>query len=168
MAAEKTWPRTIISCLVALTIGMAAQAPPPSPGSKTGNPTPGTPQPDPPNLANRITLTGCVQRTAENGAEKAGGSTDPNTPSDARFVLTKAERKNTVPAGTGASPVAAASRSRCFQAQPSPGGRGERWVRELDRRKRAAVTRVTAYGGPIIPGVQGRLVPVTGVDSTSA
>ncbi len=115
MAAEKTWPRTIISCLVALTIGMAAQAPPPSPGSKTGNPTPGTPQPDPPNLANRITLTGCVQRTAENGAEKAGGSTDPNTPSDARFVLTKAERKNTVPAGTGTSSVAAASRSRTYR-----------------------------------------------------
>ena len=106
---------TTVFCLVALTIGMAAQAPPPSPGQKTGNPTPGTPQPDPPILADRITLTGCVQRTAEKGSEKAGGNTDPNTPSDSRFVLTKAERKNTVPAGTGASPVAAASRSRTYR-----------------------------------------------------
>jgi len=33
----------------------------------TGNPTPGTPQPDPPNLADRITLTGCVRWAAPDG-----------------------------------------------------------------------------------------------------
>ena len=81
-------------------------SPPPTvpPGLKTGNPTPGTPQPDPPNLANRITLVGCVQnadRAGLPGAESKGPSRDPNTPSDAQFVLTRTERKRNVPPGTG-------------------------------------------------------------------
>src|SRR3989442_15016708 len=85
------------------------QPPPLPPGSKTGNPTPGTPQPDPPNLAHRITLVGCVQKADSKTspglprAESRGTSNDPNTPSDARFVLARAERKEIVPPGTGTS-----------------------------------------------------------------
>ena len=76
----------------------------------TGNPTPGTAQPDPPNLANQVTVTGCVQlmtRRAEasasakasadqSGSAKASAdksaSADPNTPSNSRFELVKVER----------------------------------------------------------------------------
>jgi hypothetical protein len=79
-------------------------------GLKTGNPTPGTPQPDPPNLASRITLTGCVQR-ASTAAAGSGAAHDPGAPSDSRFVLTKVERKNVVPDGTPAPAAAPASRS---------------------------------------------------------
>ena len=54
-----------------------------------GNPTPGTAQPDPPNLADRITLTGCVQAAPGRSAS----AVDENTPSDTRFILTNAERR---------------------------------------------------------------------------
>src|SRR5438552_17911011 len=55
----------ILVALVAMSaVGLAAQqAPPPPAGLKTGNPTPGTPQPEPPNLALRLTLAGCAQAT---------------------------------------------------------------------------------------------------------
>lgn len=97
------------------------QPPPLPPGSKTGNPTPGTPQPDPPNLADRITVVGCVQTAANKAApglpraESRGPSNDPNTPSDARFVLARAERKSIVPPGTGTSSVAASVTSSTFR-----------------------------------------------------
>src|SRR5262245_56996831 len=51
-----------------------------------GNPTPGTPQPDPPNVAERITATGCVQL-----AKDAPKVADGNTVMDTRYVLTNAE-----------------------------------------------------------------------------
>lgn len=51
-----------------------------------GNPTPGTPQPEPPNVAERITVTGCVQLVKD--APKAA---DGNTVMDTRYVLTAAE-----------------------------------------------------------------------------
>jgi hypothetical protein len=89
---------------VLLAIGLSAQQRPP--GSKTGNPTPGTPQPDPPNLADRVTVTGCVQSAPQTSTQKDG---DPNEPTDTRFVLNKAERKNVVPPDTGASSAAAAA-----------------------------------------------------------
>jgi hypothetical protein len=72
----------------------------------TGNPTPGTIQPDPPNLADRVTFVGCLQavgRRAEASASAA--SADPNAPTNARYELTKAERVDRVPPGTGGSPV---------------------------------------------------------------
>jgi hypothetical protein len=95
--------------LAALTAGAAAQS-----GGKPskGNPTPGTPQPDPPNLADRITLTGCVQ-----GAPSRTGTTGPNTPSSARFVLTSAEREKTVPAGTGGSDLTVKTSSRTYRLE---------------------------------------------------
>jgi hypothetical protein len=98
----------ILALVAALTAGAAAQV-----GGKpaTGNPTPGTPQPEPPNLNDRITLTGCVRAVpARAGAE----ASDPNTPSDARFELVNAERRNIVPAGTGGSALATSTVSRTF------------------------------------------------------
>jgi len=51
-----------------------------------GNPTPGTPQPEPPNVSERITVTGCVQL-----AKDAPKAADGNTVIDTRYVLTTAE-----------------------------------------------------------------------------
>ncbi|HET9830781.1 MAG TPA: hypothetical protein VFP91_03705 [Vicinamibacterales bacterium] len=68
----------------ALAILLAAQI-----GGKPvngGNPTPGTPQPDPPNVAERITATGCVQLVKD--APKVA---DGNTVMDTRYVLTNAD-----------------------------------------------------------------------------
>ena len=108
-----TTPWRALTVLVATwTIGFAAQQPP---GSKTGNPTPGTPQPEPPNLADRITLTGCVQAAGEETAGRPAAATDPNSPSDSRFVLMKAERKNVVPPDTGTSLAAASAASRTYR-----------------------------------------------------
>ena len=92
---------------------------------RTGSPTPGTPQPDPPNLADRVTLTGCVQLVAQDGKGQQTAATDPNAPSDSRFVLTNAERQNVVPPGTGGSPLAAKTSSPTYrldaiEAQLSP------------------------------------------------
>jgi len=70
-----------------------------------GNPTPGTEQPDPPNLADRITLTGCLQTASVRRGGALDPPTDANTPSDARFVLANAERIDRVPAGAGGSPA---------------------------------------------------------------
>ncbi len=79
----------------ALTASLTAQGErPPAEGirvpfggtSVTGNPTPGTPQPDPPNLVDRITVVGCVQKAP---ATSAGEQFDPNTPTDSRFGTRK-------------------------------------------------------------------------------
>ena len=51
-----------------------------------GNPTPGTPQPEPPNVADRVTVTGCVQLDAKKDGKAA--AVDGNTLTDARYVLT--------------------------------------------------------------------------------
>ena len=95
--------------VVALTSGAAAQG-----GGKParGNPTPGTKQPDPPNLADRITLTGCVQATPSRSE-----TVDPNTPGSGRFLLTNAERQKVVPAGTGGSALTAKVSSRIYRLE---------------------------------------------------
>jgi hypothetical protein len=56
-----------------------------------GNPTPGTPQPEPPNVADRIVVTGCVQL-----AKDAPKSTDGNAVMDSRYVLTTADDQGKV------------------------------------------------------------------------
>ena len=89
-----------VSLTMCATAFSAAQAPPPL---LRGNPTPGTPQPEPPNAADRVTFTGCVVR-----AEGAAATFDANTPSDTRYLLTGAKREKRVPPGTGTSPAAAA------------------------------------------------------------
>jgi hypothetical protein len=73
----------------------------------TGNPTPGVAQPEPPNLADRVTFTGCLQ-PVNRRADPSGSATasaDLSAPSNSRFELTKAERVDRVPAGTGGSPA---------------------------------------------------------------
>lgn len=94
--------------LAASTLTSAAQI-----GGKLvvgGNPTPGTEQPQPPNLADRIAVTGCLQP-----APKTTDATDANTPSDTRFVLANAERIDRVPAGTGGSPATESLSSRSYR-----------------------------------------------------
>ena len=87
----------LVALITVATMAAAAQV-----GGKlvSGNPTPGTEQPAPPNLADRITLTGCL-RPAPKNTQTEGP--DANAPSDARFVLANAERVNRVPPGTGGS-----------------------------------------------------------------
>jgi hypothetical protein len=70
----------VIVC-VGLSAMMSAQI-----GGKpaTGNPTPGTEQPAPPNVADRVTFVGCLQPVA-----RAATLTDSNAPSNSRFELTK-------------------------------------------------------------------------------
>jgi hypothetical protein len=76
-----------LAAVVACTSIAAAQG-----GGKpaTGNPTPGTEQPAPPNVADRVTFVGCLQPVA-----RAATTADPNTPSDSRFELTKATSADT-------------------------------------------------------------------------
>jgi hypothetical protein len=80
-----------------------------------GNPTPGTPQPEPPNLADRITLSGCLQLAP--GRSGRGTPPDANDPSDARFVLTGAARVARVPPGTGGSEVTAGPIARTHRLE---------------------------------------------------
>jgi hypothetical protein len=89
------------------------------------SPTPGTPQPASPNLADRVTLTGCVRIVAQVGSGSPTAATDPNTPSDARYALVNAERQKIVPAGTGGSALATKAsggtyRLEAIDAQLSP------------------------------------------------
>jgi hypothetical protein len=53
-----------------------------------GNPTPGTPQPDPPNVVDRITVTGCVQLTKDPPKVSDG-----NVVLDSRYVLITADER---------------------------------------------------------------------------
>ena len=105
---------TAIAVIVVLSANLSAQG-----GGKpaTGNPTPGTAQPDPPNLADRVTLVGCLQpvtRRAE--ASASAESADPQEPSNARYELTKAERLDRIPPGTGGSPATNVS-SRSYRLE---------------------------------------------------
>jgi len=98
MSRPVVWVGVLVALVAASTIMASAQV-----GGKPvigGNPTPGTAQPDPPNLSDRITLSGCLQR-APKGANAAVA--DANTPSDARFMLSSAARVDKVPDGTGGS-----------------------------------------------------------------
>ena len=78
-----------------------------------GNPTPGTAQPDPPNLADRITLTGCLQPAKEAVNTKP----DANTPVDTRYVLTSAQRVDRLPPSTGGSELAKKTNSRTYRLE---------------------------------------------------
>ena len=85
----------VVIAIVALAAVVWAQG-----GGKpvTGNPTPGTEQPSPPNVADRVTVTGCVQPVAgraeastfAKATADGSASADSNTPSNSRFELTKA------------------------------------------------------------------------------
>jgi hypothetical protein len=106
----RAWFGGVLVLAAILSAGAAAQV-----GGKPakGNPTPGTTQPEPPNLADRITLTGCVQLAPGRSA----AAVDSNTPSDSRFALTNAVRQKTVPPGTGGSAVAEGSENRTYRLE---------------------------------------------------
>lgn len=105
------WGGAVLALIVAAAGGASAQA-----GGKpmTGNPTPGTEQPAPPDLSNRVTLSGCLQ-AAPTGGRTAGS--DPNELTDSRFVLANATRVNRVPAGTGSAVPASRAISRTYRLQ---------------------------------------------------
>jgi hypothetical protein len=112
--------------LTALSFAVQAQQPPaapaapqrpaqpPPPTFKTGNPTPGTPQPDPPNLADRITVSGCLQLAAGAGPAPASAAT---TPASNRFVLKDAKKDGRVPPATGTSAAAAAAAAATYRLE---------------------------------------------------
>jgi len=79
-----------------------------------GNPTPGTAQPEPPNLADRVTLTGCLQPSPKSDGDSRP---DSNTPVDTRYVLTSAQRVNRLPPGTGGSELAKQANSRTYRLE---------------------------------------------------
>jgi hypothetical protein len=110
--------RTFRACVwtLAITAALTARAGAQIGGKPVngGNPTPGTPQPDPPNLADRVTVTGCL-RLASSGGATASGAVDGNTVINSRFELTGAERQNNLPADTGGSPAATAAASRTYR-----------------------------------------------------
>jgi hypothetical protein len=97
----------LVVVALAMASGAAAQI-----GGKPiagGNPTPGTPQPDPPNLADRITLTGCLDVT------KVAPVVDGNTVTDAKFQLTAAERVDRVPPDTGGSTLTSSEQRQTYR-----------------------------------------------------
>lgn len=87
---------------------------PPPPVSKTGNPTPGTPQPDPPAVVDRITLSGCVTLARGAGAPPASAAT---TPASNRYLLSEAKKDGQVPPDTGTSSAAAAASSPTYRLE---------------------------------------------------
>lgn len=62
-----------------------------------------------------MTLTGCLQIARNESTGSGRGTADPNEPSDSKFVLVRAERKNVVPPGTGTSPAAAEAASATYR-----------------------------------------------------
>ena len=107
------WSRhgcVIVVVSVWTTLSLSAQGT----GRFTGNPTPGTPQPDPPNLADRITLTGCVRWAAPDGRGSVPAQ-ELNTFSTSTFLLTNAARVMRVPPGTGTSDSAKKSASQTYR-----------------------------------------------------
>jgi hypothetical protein len=78
-----------------------------------GNPTPGTSQPEPPNLGDRVTVTGCLRPAPKSAA--AGETPDANVPGNARFVLANAKRVDRLPAGTGGSTLAVNANSSTYR-----------------------------------------------------
>jgi hypothetical protein len=87
---------------------------PPPPAQKTGNPTPGTSQPDPPVLADRITVSGCLKLAPGTGAAPASAQT---TPANDRFVLDDAKKDGRVPPETGTSSAAAAAAASTYRLE---------------------------------------------------
>jgi hypothetical protein len=108
---KASWQGCVILAIGALTtLGLSAQGT----GRLTGNPTPGTPQPDPPNLSDRITLTGCVRFATPDGRGSVSAQ-ELNEPSTSKFVLTNAARVMRVPPGTGTSDSAKKSASQSYR-----------------------------------------------------
>jgi hypothetical protein len=107
------WMLGVATWLAASTFTVVAQG-----GGRPvsgGNPTPGTAQPDPPDLSDRITVTGCLQHAPTTAA---GSETpDSNTPSNLRYVLSSAKRVDRLPPGTGGSSLAVKTNSAIYRLE---------------------------------------------------
>jgi hypothetical protein len=79
---------------------------------KTGNPTPGVAQPEPPTLADRVALSGCVRLSSQGAPPNVG-----TTPTDSRFVLDSVKKDAQVPAGTGTSDAATAPAAERYRLE---------------------------------------------------
>jgi len=88
----------------------------PRPVPRRGNPTPGTEQPEPPRVADRIAVTGCLQVAPGAGAAPASAAT---TPASDRFVLRDARKDGRTPPDTGTSSAAASASSYRLEALDS-------------------------------------------------
>ena len=100
----------ILAISALTTLGLSAQGT----GRLTGNPTPGTDQPAPPNLADRITLAGCVRWASADGRGSVSAQ-ELNTLSTSTFVLANAARVTRVPPGTGTSDAAKKPASQTYR-----------------------------------------------------
>ena len=117
----------LVICLALTTLAgtAGAQSTPqglPRPATRAGNPTPGTPQPDPPNVDDRIAVTGCVQLAPGAGAPPASAAT---VPVSNRYLLKNARKGAVVPPDTGTSIAAAVTsadtyRLEAIESQLSP------------------------------------------------
>ena len=110
-------------CVSLMTLTAQAQQPapaaprpsqPPPPAQKSGNPTPGTPQPDPPIVADRIAVTGCLQLAPGAGPAPASAATEP---ASNRFVLNDVKKDAKVSPDTGTSAAAAASSAASYRLE---------------------------------------------------
>jgi hypothetical protein len=113
LRSRSAWTGGFVALITASTIVVTAQV-----GGKLivgGNPTPGTPQPDSPNLSDRITVTGCLRPAPKSAA--AGQAPEANTPSDARFVISNAQRVDRLPPGTGGSELATKTSSASYRLE---------------------------------------------------
>jgi hypothetical protein len=111
----------VIAFVIAMTLPGSAQRA--VPRVLVGNPTPGTEQPAPPKIEDRVSLVGCVERAP--GAKADSSTADPGEVSDERFILTRARRGERVPPGTGTSaaaqvPVASTYRLAAIDSALSP------------------------------------------------
>jgi hypothetical protein len=110
------------AALTVLSIALRAQQAPaapqrpalPPPVQKTGNPTPGTEQPAPPDVADRIAVTGCLQLAPGTGPAPASAST---APALNRFVLNDVKRDALVPPNTGTSAAAATAAATAYRLE---------------------------------------------------
>jgi hypothetical protein len=111
--SRAVWASGLMMFLAASALVVTAQG-----GGKPisgGNPTPGTPQPDPPNLSDRITLSGCLQPAPKSAANSE--APDANTTSDAHFVLASTQRLDRLPPGTGGSALATTTKGSTFRLE---------------------------------------------------
>ena len=120
-AAMKRAACVMCVSLMTLTAHAQQQAPaaprpsqPPPPTQKSGNPTPGTPQPDPPIVADRIAVTGCLQLAPGTGPAPASAVTEP---ANNRFVLNDVKKDAKVSPDTGTSAAAAASAATFYRLE---------------------------------------------------
>jgi hypothetical protein len=141
------WMGTLIALAAASTLVVAAQI-----GGKPvtgGNPTPGTPQPDPPNLADRITLTGCLQPAPKGDSDE---TPDTNTPTSTRYVLASAQRIDRLPPGTGGSELARKANSRTYRLEG------------LESQFSPFVNTKVEISGEVTPRTSDRTVPILVVE----